>query len=95
MIHRREFENKLTKELLKIVHYNYKNYKRRHGRLPIPQEDCSTNLPHWLQPIYKRCPYDYLILGNFKFLSLLLVPLQQTALNLKKPLCSVAGQQTI
>ena len=97
----REFENKLTKELLKIVHYNLQTSVRlslfskdvtvdfQFLRKTVPQT-CSTD---WNR--YYRCQYDCLILGNFKFLSLLLVPLQQTALNPYKPLCSVACQQTI
>ena len=80
MIHRREFENKLTKELLKIVHYNLQASVRlslfskdvtvdfQFLRKTVPQT-CSTD---WNR--YYRRPYDCLILGNFKFLLLFLVP---------------------
>ena len=78
----REFENKLTKELLKIVHYNLQTSVRlslfskdvtvdfQFLKKTVPQI-CSTD---WNR--YYRCPYDCLILGNFKFLLLFLVPLQ-------------------
>ena len=79
MIHGREFENKLTKELRKIVHYNLQTSVRlslfskdakvdfQFIRKTVPQT-CS------IEPINERCPYDCLILGNFKFFLLLLVP---------------------
>ena len=81
MIHRREFENKLTKELLKIVHYNLQTSVR----LSLFSKDVKVNfqllrkiVPQTCssEPINERCPYDCFILGNFKFLLLFLVPLQ-------------------
>ena len=81
MIHRREFEDKLTKELLKIVHYNLEISIRLHLFSKDVKEEQSFNSSGSLfhertaLNINERCPYDCLILGNFKFLLLFLVSL--------------------
>ena len=52
MIHRQEFEDKLTKELLKTVHHNLQNFNslkfvfERHQGKATRQEVCSTSLQH-------------------------------------------------
>ena len=89
MIFRRKFEDKLTKKLLKIVHYNLQTSIR----LSLFSKDVKAmqSFNSWRSLLYKlaalnineRCPYDCLILGHFKFLLLFLVPLEFTSLKLK------------
>ena len=89
MIFKRKFEDKLTKELLKIVHYNLQTSIR----LSLFSKDVKAmqSFNSWRSLLYKlaalnineRCPYDCLILGHFKFLLLFLVPLEFTSLKLK------------
>ena len=89
MIFRRKFEDKLTKKLLKIVHYNLQTSIR----LSLFSKDvkATQSFNSWRSLLYKlgalnineRCPYDCLILGYFKFLLLFLVSLEFTSLKLK------------
>ena len=79
MIHRREFDDKLTKEFLMIVHCNLQISIRLilfSKDVKVDQSFSSSgSLFHKLAAldINERCPYDCLILGNFKFLLLFLV----------------------
>ena len=79
MIHRREFDDKLTKEFLMIVHCNLQISIRLilfSKDVKVDQSfNSSGSLFHKLAAldINERCPYDCLILGNFKFLLLFLV----------------------
>ena len=89
MIFMRKFEDKLTKKLLKIVHYNLQTSIR----LSLFSKDVKAMqsfnswrfLLHELAAlnINERCPKDCLILGHFKFLLLFLVSLEFTSLKLK------------
>ena len=89
MIFRRKFEDKLTKKLLNIVHYNLQTSIR----LSLFSKDVKAmqSFKSWRSLLYKlaalnineRCPYDCLILGYFKFLLLFLVSLEFTSLKLK------------
>ena len=79
MILRREFEDKLTKHLLKIVHNNLQISIRLSlfsKNVKVEQSfNSSGSLFHKLAAlnINERCPYYILILGNFKFLLLFFV----------------------
>ena len=74
MIFKRKFEDKLTKELIKIVHYNLQTSIR----LSLFSKDVKAmqsfnswrSLLHELAAlnITERCPKDCLILGHFTFL---------------------------
>ena len=72
MIHRGEFEDKLNKELLKIVHYNLKTSIRLSlFWKDVKVEQSFNSLGSLFQKvaalnIYERCPYVCLILGNFQ-----------------------------
>ena len=84
-----KFEDKLTKELLKIVHYNLQTSIRlslfSKDVKAVQSFNSSRSLLHELAVlnINERCPYDCLILGHFKFLLLFLVSLEFTSLKLK------------
>ena len=64
MIFKRKFEDKLTKELLKIVHYNLQTSIRlslfSKDVKAVPSFNSSRSLLHELEVlnINERCPYD-------------------------------------
>ena len=55
MIHRREFENKLTKELLKIVHYNLQTSVR----LSLFSKDVKVNFQLLRKIVPQTCSTDW------------------------------------
>ena len=79
MIYRWEFEGKLAKELLRIVHYNLQTSIRLSlfsKDVKVEQSfNSSGSLFHKLAAlnINDCCPFDCLTLDNFKFLLLFLV----------------------
>ena len=54
MIHRREFENKLTKELLKIVHYNLQTSVR----LSLFSKDVTVDFQFLKKTVPQTCRTD-------------------------------------
>ena len=55
MIHRREFENKLTKELLKIVHYNLQTSVR----LSLFLKDVTVDFQFLRKTVPQTCSTDW------------------------------------
>ena len=55
MIHRREFENKLTKELLKIVHYNLQTSVR----LSLFSKDVTVDFQFLRKTVPQTCSTDW------------------------------------
>ena len=55
MIHRREFENKLTKELLKIVHYNLQTSVR----LSLFSKDVTVDFQFLKKTVPQTCSTDW------------------------------------